>query len=103
VTRAFAALAFAALAATPLAADAQAPNPKPTNAIKHTQSAINTAKQKQMHAQMATKKTASQRVGSGGAHPDSEVPNNPGENSSKPGAGPGYANGPPPSASSPSH
>jgi hypothetical protein len=103
MTRAFAALAFAVLAATPLAADAQAPNPKPTPAIKHTQRMIDTAKQKQTHAQMATKKMPSQRVGSGGAHPDSEVPNNPGENSSKPGSGPGYANGPPPSASSPSH
>jgi len=95
VMRVLAALAFAALTAGPLAASAQMAAPKPTPAIKNTQSTIRKAQQKQTHAQMATKKKLSQRVGSGGAHPDSEVPNNPGENSSKPGAGPGYANGPP--------
>jgi hypothetical protein len=95
MTRAFAALAFAALAAAPLDASAQMTAPRPSPAIKNTQSTIHKAQQKQMHAQMATKKKAAQRVGSGGAHPDSEVPNNPGENSSKPGSGPGYAGGTP--------
>jgi len=89
--------AFAPAAATlvPLVAFAQtAPAPKPTNAIKNTQSGINKAKSKQTTAQMQTKK-GKNAVGSGGAHADSEVPNNPGETSSKPGSGPGYGGGTP--------
>ena len=93
--RALAALALAALVAGPLSASAQMPKATPSPAIKNTQSGIHKAQQKQLHAQSATKTKPAQRVGSGGAHTDSEVPNNPGENSSKPGSGPGYAGGNP--------
>jgi opacity protein-like surface antigen len=90
-----AAVALVAATMVPLVALAQAaPAPKPTNAIKNTQSGIKKAKSKQTTAQMKTK-TGKNAVGAGGAHTDSEVPNNPGETSSKPGAGPGYGGGTP--------
>ena len=93
--RTLAAVAFAAMVAGPLGASAQMPKASPSPAIKNTQSGIRKAQQKQLHAQSATKTKPVQRVGSGGTHTDSEVPNNPGENSSKPGSGPGYAGGNP--------
>ncbi len=90
MTRLLPGVALAALLAVPVAASAQSPKPSP--AIKNTQGGINNAKSKISHTQAKSKKGA-QAVGSGGAHPDSEVPNNPGESSNKPGSGPGMAGG----------
>jgi hypothetical protein len=92
LTRTMASLALAAATTFPLVALAQSPAPKPTPAIKNTQSGIHQAAAKQKTAQIKTKKS-NNRVATGGAHGDSEVPNNTGETSSKPGSGPGYAGG----------
>ena len=92
MTRVRGVLAALAMAAWPFAVAAQSPKPSP--AIKNTQSGIQHAQRAQLQKQATTKKAA-QKVGSGGAHPDSEVPNNPGETSNKPGSGPGFAGGNP--------
>jgi hypothetical protein len=94
MTRTFAALALATLASAPIDASAPMPKPKATPAIHNTQTMIRKAQQKQHHAQAAM--SAHQRnVARGGAHSDSESPQNPGGHPPKPPSGLGYGDGPP--------